>query len=230
MKYSFLLAITLFMFSCGNEKVIQLPEIEHAEITEINDVSAAYLFYDEPQADSVLLNRKNLISTTNWLVNVDKRLTLKQVIPHIQFLQEKKKNAGHKNPNAKNYFTCHDTSRSNLGFIEFTDVVYDNVSNYFEIKNSVIPKQPNLLIEIMANKNLQVSDLYAEKITKINSHDLSELNSSLLSNLITKYSYSRIVLLFHNEVLFQDYILIKSILSKLDTINVSISNKEFVLD
>jgi len=51
-------------------------EVENAEITEVLDVSPAYIFYDETQPDSTLFNRKNLIGTTNWLVNVDKRLTL----------------------------------------------------------------------------------------------------------------------------------------------------------
>ena len=70
--------ITLIIFaSCGKEKIVQLPEINHSKISKINDVSAAYLFYDVTQPDSVELNRNNLISTTNWLINVDKRLTLK---------------------------------------------------------------------------------------------------------------------------------------------------------
>ncbi|MDA9343831.1 hypothetical protein N8258_03095, partial [Algibacter sp.] len=137
MKYFILLITMFFVFSCGNKKVLHLPEISHSEISEINDVSHAYLFYDETQKDSVELNRKNLISTTNWLINVDKRLTLKQAIPHLKFLQEKKKNSSHKNKEAKNYFSCNDTSRQNLGFIEFTDVVYFNdTSGYDKELNS----------------------------------------------------------------------------------------------
>ena len=122
MRYIYLLLI-LICYNCNNERVLQLPQIENADITEVLDVSPTYVFYDETQSDSTLLNRKNLISTTNWLVNIDKRLTLRQAIPHIKFLQDKKRNAElHKNKNAKNYFTCNDTSISNLGFIEFTDV------------------------------------------------------------------------------------------------------------
>lgn len=124
MKYILSLIIVFLCISCGNKKELQLPEIDSTQITEITDVSAAYLFYDETQADSVELNRKNLISTTNWLVNVDKRLTLKQAIPHIKFLQDKKKSSSHKNEKAKNYFTCHDLSKNNLGFLEFTEINY----------------------------------------------------------------------------------------------------------
>ena len=127
MKRWFVLVIGLVVLSCNNERVIQLPEIENAEITEVIDVSPAYIFYDETQPDSTLFNRKNLIGTTNWLVNVDKRLTLEQAIPHIQYLQNKRKKASmHKNENAKNYFTCNDTSIKNLGFVEFTDIKYLN--------------------------------------------------------------------------------------------------------
>ncbi len=97
MRYIYLL-IVLLCLSCNTERVLQLPEIENAEVTEVLDVSPAYIFYDETQADSTLLNRKNIITTTNWLVNVDKRLTLRQAIPYIKLLQEKKRNAGlHKN-------------------------------------------------------------------------------------------------------------------------------------
>ena len=85
-KLIYLLLITAFL-NCSNERVLQLPEIENAEVTEVLDVSPAYIFYDETQPDSTLFNRKNLIGTTNWLVNVDKRLTLRQAIPHIQYLQ-----------------------------------------------------------------------------------------------------------------------------------------------
>ena len=125
--------ICVLILSCTKDKVILLPEIKTATIIDIKDISPAYLFYNEALPDSVELNRKNLISTTSWLVNVDKRLTLEQAIPKIKYLQDKKRNAKiHKNEAAKNYFTCNDLSRKNLGFIEFTDVYY--VYNNSEVK------------------------------------------------------------------------------------------------
>lgn len=51
--------------------------MENASVTEVLDVSPAYVFYDETQPDSVFLNRKNLIISTNWLVNIYKRCMLK---------------------------------------------------------------------------------------------------------------------------------------------------------
>ncbi|WP_370478437.1 hypothetical protein [Tamlana flava] len=220
MKRTILLIILCLALSCGKEKSIQLPEIDHSEIIEIHDVSAAYLFYDKTQKDSMELNQKNLISTTNWLVNVDKRLTLKQVIPHIKFLQEKKANSSHKNENAKNYFTCHDLSRNNLGFIEFTDVVYENeMTNY-----SIDIEKLTTFIRV---ENL--------KTIKIQSSDMEDIltNSNKLDNSFKKYLVNRfdnriIVLVFDKNIYFQDYITIKSRLKELNSENITISKTEFI--
>ena len=58
-KKATLLFVILFMSSCGNERLLQLPQINQSKITEINDVSPASLFYEE-ENDSIELNRKNV--------------------------------------------------------------------------------------------------------------------------------------------------------------------------
>ena len=47
MKKLIYLLLFLLLLNCGNERVLQLPEIEDTEITEVADVSPAYIFYDE---------------------------------------------------------------------------------------------------------------------------------------------------------------------------------------
>ncbi len=225
MKNLFVLFTILFFISCGKQKVVELPEISHADITEIQDVSAAYLFYDETQPDSVLLNRKNLISTTNWLINIDKRLTLKQVIPHIKFLQEKKANAGHKNENAKNYFTCHDTSRNNLGFIEFTEVNYTKQLSF--VKQTSISSLRNLKNQVRINFNSS----NIARIININSDSISKkiVKTELIENLKELDSTINIIHLdFNSNLLFQDYISFKSIISEASLSKAKISNKEYI--
>lgn len=228
MRYYILLITTLFLFSCGNEKVIQLPEINQSKITEINDVSAAYLFYDETQKDSVKLNRKNLISTTNWLVNVDKRLLLKQVIPHITFLQDKKSGSSHKNKNAKNYFTCSDTSRKNLGFIEFTDVVYheEPAGEYF-VNTSNIPENTRLSIVYHTQGHIDIMGFTDYLISK--KTNLSDIIFEL-KKLLNQNKNVDIVLNFNQNLNFQNYILLKSIMLNSDLQNVMISNHEFIFN
>ena len=67
MKKLILLCFILLTVSCGEKKVVQLPEIKNSKITEVNDISHAYLFFNESMPDSVELNRKNLINALNLL-------------------------------------------------------------------------------------------------------------------------------------------------------------------
>ncbi|MCB0387358.1 hypothetical protein [Xanthomarina gelatinilytica] len=221
MKHLYIVFLLLFL-SCNNNKVVQLPEMEQADITEIIDVSPAYLFYDETKKDSIELNRKTLISTTNWLVNVDKRLTLKQAIPKIKFLQDKKRNAEiHKNDAAKNYYTCHDTSINNLGFIEFTNVYYKE-------------KQPE-------NHNLKPNEYLMVCQTPLNIEviglDIDTLKTTLgtfskdLKRLFPSFNETKTLQLFlNNKLSFQDYIGIKSKLNKLKEEDLIIANDEFLFN
>ncbi|MEL0651115.1 hypothetical protein V6246_06740 [Algibacter sp. TI.3.09] len=226
MKHLLLLFITIGLLSCNNEKVLELPEINHSKISEIDDISAAYLFYDS-EKDSIELNRKNLISTTNWLVNVDKRLSLKLAIPQITFLQNKKKNAGHKKEGIKNYFTCNDTSLKSLGFIEFTETVYHEETSWEYLAK---------LSDLNESKN-------AISITFDNTNSISiiEVDSSLTSTKTDKNNLlaylkkqdranHNIYLNFNVDLNFQDYITYKSLLEKADLKESKISNNEFIFN
>lgn len=229
MRYLYLLIIVC-CFSCNNERVLFLPEIENAEVTEVLDVSPAYIFYDETQADSTLLNRKNLIISTNWLVNVDKRLTLKQAIPHIIFMQDKKRNAEmHKNEDAKNYFTCNDTSIGNLGFLEFTDVYYfDESSRSYYEKSSTLNVNKEIIIEVQESNEISLfsSGFDNPKVKKSNvSEILNDIQDLLEPQSITDIT---LVLNFRNKMNFQDYISIKSELSKIKSDKIKIDNNEFI--
>ena len=210
MKRLIILLLFLMIYSCGNEKILQLPEINHSDITEILDVSQAYLFYDETKSDSIELNRKNLISTTNWLVNVDKRLTLEQAIPSIVFLQNKKRDAQmHKNEAAKNYFTCHFKKINNLGFIDFTDVYYhkEEFVDYIKIRNI---KNSNILFF-----NSDGNSFENIAITLKQMQSLDTINS-------------KVFLSFEKKMSFQQYITYKEQLLELDNNRLNIDNNEFI--
>ena len=225
MRFIYLLII-ICCFSCNNERVLLLPEIKNAEITEVLDVSPAYIFYDETQPDSTLLNRKNLIITTNWLINVDKRLTLAQAIPHIKFLQDKKRNAEmHKNEDAKNYFTCNDTSIKNLGFVEFTEINYakKDTSNYWVGKNNIYKKNhleihfkddTNAFIEGIVNNQVQPQLKFTDLLKTIRQ--------------IVKDDSVTLVCNFNEKLKFEDYISIKSKLSKIESNKINIDYNEFI--
>ncbi|MCB0383212.1 MAG: hypothetical protein KDD05_07920 [Psychroserpens sp.] len=228
MKHLYIIALTLLIFSCGHEKSVLLPEIDNAKITEVLDVSPAYIFYNESQPDSVELNRKNLIGTTNWLFNVDKRLTLEQVIPKIKFLQDKKRNAQmHKNENARNYYTCNDVSIQNLGFIEFTDVYYQNTSlrDYFKYKARSEKMSVALNIISMHNYSLELS--YNELTTTEIYSNIEDVVLKIKDYYNTEQDFNLYVL-FYSKLSFQEYITIKFKIEDLKSKGIPIDNNEFI--
>jgi len=210
-----LISIALLFFSCGNEKVLQLPEIKNADITGVLDVSPAYIFYDETKQDSVELNRKNLIISTNWLVNVDKRLTLEQALPSIIKLQEKKRNATmHKNEKAKNYYTCNDTSIKNLGFIDFTDVEYRlnySENNYEDIEIDDNSFDINLIINSLEDITINSFIISGEtNLNRLNDYLKEKLNVLNLDDKEHGGDFYNLQIGFNKSLSFQDYISIKS--------------------
>ncbi|WP_282068643.1 hypothetical protein [Olleya namhaensis] len=227
------ISIVLLFFSCGNEKLLELPEIQNADITEVLDVSPAYIFYDETKQDSVELNRKNLIISTNWLFNVDKRLTLEQALPSIIKLQEKKRNATmHKNEKARNYYTCNDTSIKNLGFIDFTDVEYNSLEISKNKENGTTHQKAYQFNVIVQNIDNIIIQSY---ITVSDSTNSKKLNTQLKSclnkvNLNDHHGgdYFAIHLSFNRNLRFQDYISLKSILSNFKSEKTVIDNSEFI--
>lgn len=211
-----ILLIAFLCFSCSKDKAVLLPEIESANITMVHDVSPAYIFYNEKSPDSIELNRNNLIITTNWLVNIDKRLRLEQAIPKIQFLQNKKRNAKmHKNEAAKNYFTCNNLSENNLGFIDFTNI-------YYKTEALELPKN-TYLINIESLNKIEISA--SKSSTKTTSKDNLIRDLKMIKD---NSKQTTAILHFNKNLTFQEYISLKSELSKIESPTLVISNNEYI--
>lgn len=125
MKYISLLVVFLLV-SCGNKEDILLAKSDVTIVKDIQDHSPIYIFFRAKGKDTLAeVNRKNSIITTNWILNIDKRLPLRIVIPEVMKLQGKKrKEKAHKNEKAENYYSYADSIHKNLAFLPFTKVYY----------------------------------------------------------------------------------------------------------
>lgn len=140
------LLIVCFLFSCENKKDILLPKASVSVTTEVLDNSPIYIFYKIEGKDTIAdVNRKNSIISTNWLLNIDKRLPLKTVVPEVMKLQEKKRQEkAHKNEKAENYYSYADSINKKIAFIPFTKVYYKTEKPtqksilYFSKNNTIV--------------------------------------------------------------------------------------------
>ena len=72
MKKIILGGLIFFLFSCKNKEV-QLPKADKTIVANVLDNSTVYLFFETKGKDTLVdVNRKNSISSTNWLFVIDK--------------------------------------------------------------------------------------------------------------------------------------------------------------
>ena len=120
-RYIIILA-TLLLLGC-HKKQMQLPQVEDVKITSVEDYSQVYISYEEPTGEAKL-NANGLISSTNWVLHVDKRNKLSKVAPISMKLQEKRTNPRnpHSDPDAHLYCSLADMSHNRLGFMDVTNL------------------------------------------------------------------------------------------------------------
>jgi hypothetical protein len=195
MKKIFLFGISLLLFSC-NDKEIQLPKLGVTIVADVRDHSPVYFFFTIKEKDTLAeVNRKNTISTTNWLFNIDKKLPLHIVMPEVIKLQKKKKSGMHKSDTAENFYTYADTITKKMAFFPFEKIIY-------KLKK---PIQGNLL-----------------KFDKRNTI-IFEGKPVLLQDLALRLNFYKgvVQLCFAKELTFGDYLKNKSMLYNLNFLTFS---------
>jgi hypothetical protein len=215
MKYCSLILVFLLL-SCGNKEDILLPKSNLTIISDVKDHSSIYIFFRTKGKDTLAeVNRKNSIISTNWILNIDKRLPLRLVIPEVMKLQEKKRSeVAHKNELAENYYSYADSIGKNLAFLPFTKV-------YYKMEK---PKSGGFLIYfkkgndiVLVNKNQLKKDEVLDYVHR-RMNDISK-NIPIFQ--------PQIILFFDENMSFQEYIQNKILIQKLDSYNDEVP-REFI--
>lgn len=207
----FSLLILLMLLSCGNKEDVLLPKSNVVIVSNVEDHSPIYIFFRTKGKDTLAeVNRKNSIITTNWILNIDKRLPLRLVIPEVMKLQEKKRSeVAHKNELAENYYSYADSIGKNMAFLSFTKV-------YYKMGR---PKSGGFAFVFYFKK---ASDLVLINNIKIKKEDLP--------NYLSSFNFAvnpKILLVFENNLSFEEYLQTKIMIRELDTFNKDVP-EEFV--
>lgn len=209
MKY-FTIILVLILFSCGKKEDVLLPKSNITIVKEVQDLSPIYIFFKTDGKDTIAdVNRKSSIISTNWILNIDKRLPLKLVIPEVMKLQEKKRaDSAHKNENAENYYSYADSIGKNLAFLPFTKVYYKTEKPSRE--NFVVYFKKGKKQVFMANKEIKISEIlqqfYSIKFERV----------------------PNMVFLFDKNMSYEEYLQYKILLQKHVTYNLDILPVEFI--
>ncbi|KQO23052.1 hypothetical protein ASF10_10110 [Flavobacterium sp. Leaf82] len=209
MKY-FTLIIAFLLFSCEKKEDVLLPKSNVSIVKDVQDHSLIYIFFKTEGKDTIAdVNRKNSIISTNWILNIDKRLPLRLVIPEVMKLQEKKRaDSAHKNESSENYYSYADSVGKNLAFLPFTKVYYKMEKP--NRRNFVFYFRKGKKQVFMGNREIKTAE-------------------------ILKYFYSikfdkvpDLVFLFDKDMSYEEYIQHKIVLQKYVTYNLDKLPVEFI--
>lgn len=209
MKYG-ALVLLLFLFSCGNQEDVLLPKSDRTIVSDVKDHSPIYIFFRTKDKDTLAeVNRKNSIISTNWILNIDKRLPLRLVIPEVMKLQEKKRSeVAHKNEKAENYYSYGDSIGKNLAFLPFTKVYYKM-------------EQPKFGVIVFFDENNAIS----VNNTAVKKEELQNYLDNLPSDKPNKFLFCFDKKLSYGSYI-QDKIFIQSL--KFSVPDLNLKNEEFI--
>ncbi len=149
------------VFSCVDREV-KVPRIALNGAEKVADHSVIWMFRND---DGTLdLNEKNRISSTHWFFNIDKKLSLNEMLPEVKRLVIKHNTKSpHNTKKMNNYFTYVNSLNDHLSFYQFDSIVYKEVkeNNLPQFLNDTILVTINSidfkLPEIPKNKKVQMA-------------------------------------------------------------------------
>lgn len=203
--YLIFFIISLIFWSC-QKKPVQLPVIDIAGLSEIQNHSSIWIFLETKGGETrAKLNKNNKILNTHWIFNIDRRLTMNQVIPILIKMQENRnKDSMHKKEGMMNYFSYADSANNRISLTPFpqTSFLMDQKAGS-EFKK--ITEEPCMVI----------LEIWGDQV-KINNEVLAldDIISTLANeNLCAPGEKVKILLTYDDKTLYKDYLTTKTFLN-----------------
>jgi hypothetical protein len=226
MKRLVLLIVYFLIVGCAKRDV-KLPTLAEKGVQEIHNHSQVWLFFELENNDTtVIVNRKNTISTTHWIFNIDKRLPLRTILPSIIELQDKHANSIHSKEGMHNYYSYADTISKKLSFLEFDNVIYqtDSILSKYYLKTNSEKYLNYFNINLTFNaENVWVNDVKIER---------SAFKSTLLEfiDFSSEGKQTMLHLNFNQNNFYKDYLHYKTLIFSLNNEFIITNPIEFIFD
>lgn len=225
-NFLILFSITTLFLSCS-KKELKIPVLDEKGVQEVKNHSQVWMFLEVKNNDTIVkINRKNTISTTHWIYNIDRRLPLNSFIENLKKLKHKHANSMHSEKGMHDYFSYSDTISKKLSFLEFDSVEFKTdslFSKYYIKKHSELYKNYFNVNLTFNPKNIWINDGKFEK----------EDFKTLLLEYIDFSSEGNKTMLhtnFNNNLTYQEYLYFKTLLHSIKSPAITINPIEFIFD
>ncbi len=195
-KYLKLILFFVIISSC-TKKDVQLPKLGEKGLTGIFNTSKVWIFYKIENNDTIaVMNKNNKVMNTDLIFNIDKRLSLKKVIPKIHKIQEKlNEKSLHKIEGMKNYYSYADTASKIFSLIDFTKTTYLFKQDEFDKYYNQIKNDSTKQTEILNIKKNNLNILMGELESKYKNDTINDIS---------------LLLKFDENLTYQNYLFIKT--------------------
>jgi hypothetical protein len=124
-RFITILFFSVLFFSCKNETLL-LPQISISGLSNIENHSEIWVFYEQEKGVSkAKINKNNTIGSTHWIINIDKRLPLEEVIPVFQMVKAKRaKKSPHSAEGMNNYVSYSNTTDKKISLYAIDKMQY----------------------------------------------------------------------------------------------------------
>ena len=124
-KYILLSFLVVVLSTCAN-KTVQLPQVAVSGVSEIQNHSEIWVFYKfDNDKIKTEINKNNTITTTHWIINIDKRLPLSEVIPVLQMIKAKRaKKTIHSVDGVNDYLSYSDILDKKIALFQINTIQY----------------------------------------------------------------------------------------------------------
>lgn len=213
-KFLIFFLFILILNSCNN-KTLDLPQVAVSGLSEIQNHSQIWVFYNyDKDKIKAEINKNNVITTTHWIINIDRRLPLSEIIPVFHMIKNKRaKKSIHSSENMKNY-------------LSYSDILENKIALYSidSIQHIMLPKAE--INQILKDKPCKNTIEFSKDLITINQREI-QLNLWGKKQL-DSLSPGCIQLIFSENLSYQKYMEYRLELDAFLTARLKIEPTEFV--
>ena len=168
MKFLYITLLSVFFLSC-QKKTVKVPVNDNPGINEIWDNSRVYILAKTENGKQIPdLKLGQVMTTTQWLVAVDKHLSMKQLVKPIEkILKKRHKKSIHSKEGTHAYFAYLDSVHKKMAFIDFDSIQlisnFYTSKKYFEKYHKADTKYQKFHLNVLQNKLVLNDSIYFEQ-------------------------------------------------------------------
>ncbi|PID67497.1 MAG: hypothetical protein CR968_06445 [Flavobacteriia bacterium] len=213
-KILFILSLSLLLTACHN-KSVQLPQIPAKGVTDVYNHSQIWAFYKEKDNNVIAdVNKNNIITTTHWIINIDKRLPMSQVAPVLTMIQAKRaKRTVHSVDGMHNYLNFADVKNKTNALLEIDSL-------------KITTLKANELKGFQQNHKNNYIVLMPEHLTV---NDMTKTYDDINDSIVNILSSEAVVLCYDESISYQRYLESKVLLHNILPEDCALNPEEFCL-